>query len=122
MKALVVEDNESLRETLMEILETNFPDMQVSGACNSQEAMAEVDNNLPELIFMDIQIPGENGLKLTRKIKARYPDTVVVIHTNYDLPEYREAAVDYGADHFLSKEKSNPDEIVALVGSLFSNT
>ena len=122
MKALVVEDNESLRETLMEILETNFSDMEVSGASNSQEALEEVGNHPPELIFMDIQIPGENGLKLTKKIKAQYPDTVVVIHTNYDLPEYREAAVEYGADHFLSKEKSNPDEIVALVGSLFSST
>lgn len=119
MKALIVEDNESFMETLTEILESHFPEMEVSGACNSREAIEEVDAHPPELIFMDIQIPGENGLKLTQKIKTRHPNTVIVIHTNYDLPEYREAATQVGADHFLSKEKSKPDEIISLVGSLF---
>jgi len=52
---------------------------------------------------MDIGLPGENGLELTRKIKADHPDVTVIIVTSHDTPEYREAAVRYKADYFFSK-------------------
>jgi DNA-binding NarL/FixJ family response regulator len=67
----------------------------------------------PDTIFMDLRLPGANGLELTQKIKAQSPDTVVVIITNYDLPEYREAAFQSGADHFLSK-----DSFLKLINSI----
>jgi len=53
---------------------------------------------------MDLRLPGENGLELTKKIKAQYPDIIVVIVTNYDVPEYRKAAFESRADHFISKD------------------
>ena len=71
---------------------------------------------LPDTIFTDLRLPGANGLELTQKIKAQYPDTIVVIITNYDLPEYREAAFQSGADHFISK-----DSFLKLINSISSH-
>jgi len=58
---------------------------------------------------MDIRLPGENGLELTKKIKKNYPDITVVIVTSYDLPEYREAARESMADYFVPKGWSVQD-------------
>ena len=54
---------------------------------------------------MDIRLPGENGLELTKRIKMNYPDIIMVILTNYDLPEYREAARESMADYFVPIER-----------------
>jgi DNA-binding NarL/FixJ family response regulator len=67
---------------------------------------------------MDIQLPGENVLSLTQKIKARYPRIIVVVVTTYDIPEYREAAFQYGADRFLPKDSLDWKEIETVVESL----
>ena len=71
----------------------------------------------PDIVFMDIQLPGENGLELTKKIKMIYPDVTVIILTGYDLPEYRQAARQSEADHFVSKD-SQPSDILDLVESI----
>jgi DNA-binding NarL/FixJ family response regulator len=55
------------------------------------------------MIFMDINLPGENGLEATRKIKARHEHTLIVILTGHDIPEYRQQAFRNGADYFISK-------------------
>jgi DNA-binding NarL/FixJ family response regulator len=66
---------------------------------------------------MDIRLPGENGLELTKKVKARYPNIIVIILTGYDLPEYRESSSRY-ADYFFSKDSSTPENIFTLVESI----
>jgi DNA-binding NarL/FixJ family response regulator len=67
---------------------------------------------------MDIQLPGENGLSLTQKIKARYPRIIVVVVTTYAIPEYREAAYRYGANRFIRKDSLDWKEIETVVESL----
>jgi DNA-binding NarL/FixJ family response regulator len=94
--------------------------MVVDEAENGEEAMRKVEDSLPHLVFMDIKLPDENGLEVTRKIKARYSEIRVIILTSYDLPEYREAADQYGADYFLAKGSSSREEIMALVDDISS--
>ena len=90
--------------------------MDVIEAADGVEAFQKIDSHPPNLIFMDIELPGENGLELTKKIKTEYPDTFIIILTSHDLPEYREAALRCKANYFLSKLKT--DEIFKLVKSL----
>ncbi|MDH3527875.1 MAG: response regulator, partial [Gammaproteobacteria bacterium] len=62
------------------------------------------------------QLPGENGLDVTKKIKRVYGDIVIVILTTNDLPENRQLAFRNGADYFLSKgDDSCMEEILARV-------
>jgi DNA-binding NarL/FixJ family response regulator len=118
MKTLIVEDNANFRRILRDSLENLFPAMVIHEAAEGNEALERVDTFRPDMIFMDIRLPGENGLQLTQKIKTRYPDTKVVIMTSYDSPEYREAAVRCGANHFISKNSMNWQQIEALVKPL----
>jgi DNA-binding NarL/FixJ family response regulator len=119
-KSLLVEDNAPFRQSLKEMLCERFPKMIVEEAEDGDEALEKVEGSRPHLVFMDIKLPGKNGLEITRKIKERYSTIQVIILTSYDFPEYREAAVKYGADHFFSKESSSREDILAFVDSLYS--
>lgn len=114
-KTLIVEDNLYFRQSLKEILSERFSSMIIEEAGNGEEALQKVKTLIPHLIFMDIKLPGENGLELTKKIKATNEQIIIMIITNYDLPEYREAAFKHGANYFLSKGSLNEEEILRLV-------
>jgi len=114
-RILIVEDNAYFLQFLKETLHTRLPSIDILEARNGEEALQRVEALLPDAIFTDLRLPGANGLELTRKIKAQYPDAIVVILTNYDLPEYREAAYQSGADYFLSK-----DSFLKMINSISS--
>jgi DNA-binding NarL/FixJ family response regulator len=118
LKTLIVEDNASFREVLKEKLRTFSPSMEVYEAAEGNEALQKVDALKPDLVFMDIRLPGDNGLQLTQKIKARYPHTKIIVLTNYDSLEYREAAIRSGGDCYVDKDSLNYVQIGNLIKSL----
>jgi DNA-binding NarL/FixJ family response regulator len=117
-RVLVVEDSAIFRALLKETLQSRFPSMEILEAADGEGAMKEITARLPDLIFMDVKLPGENGLDLTAKIKTKYPDVIVIVLTSYDTPEYREAAAKAKANHFLAKGSSSREGILALVESV----
>ena len=117
-RVLVVEDSTIFRTLLKETLQSRFPTTKILEAADGEEAMRQIAAHPPDLIFMDIKLPGENGLDLTAKIKNKYPDVVVIVLTSYDTPEYREAAVKVKADHFLAKGSTSRAGILTLVDSI----
>ena len=115
---LIVDDNAPFRQSLKQMLCEQFSGMGIEEAEDGEDALDKIETICPHLVFMDIKLPGRNGLEVTREIKTRYPEITVIILTSYDLPEYREAAENYGADYFLSKGSSSREEIIALVDSI----
>ncbi len=103
LRLLIVEDNNLFRKTLRESLKASYPEIAIDEAADGVEAMKRVNGFAPDLILMDMRLPGESGLGLTRKIKAAYPDIIIFILTNYDSQECREAASRYGADRYIPK-------------------
>jgi len=120
-KTLIVEDSLAFRQTLMDILRTKFPGMVLEEAADGKEALRQVSAILPDLIFMDIRLPGENGLQMTQKIKRKHPQIKIIILTSYDLPEYREASARYGADNFIIKGSATSGGILSLVESILKD-
>jgi DNA-binding NarL/FixJ family response regulator len=118
-RVLIVEDNGLFRQALRESLQLSFPWLAVDEATTGVEALRRVKAFSPDLIFMDIRLPGESGLALTDKIKAAYPDIIIFILSNYDAPEYRKAAFRYGADHFIAKDSFNRMRLEGLVRSYY---
>jgi len=117
LRTLIVEDNSLFRQTLRESLQKSFPQIVIEEAVNGAEALQRINALLPDLILMDIRLPGENGLGLTSKIKAIYPDATIFVLTNYDTPECRKAASRCGADRFIAKDSLN--QLEELIKSYF---
>ncbi len=118
LRVLIVEDNRIFREAFKKGLVDYFPSMVIDEAGNADEALQKIKGGPPDLIFMDIRLAGINGLQLTQKIKKDIPDINIAILTDYDLPEYRQAAVQYGADRFFVKNSFEWDDLEALVQSI----
>ena len=116
LRTMTVEDNLPFREMLKGLFLSAFPSMEVIEAADGEEAFKRLASYPIDLIFMDIKLPGESGLELTRKIKAKYKDVTIAMLTSYDLAEYREAAARSGASCFITKDSIKWDQISAMVG------
>ena len=116
-RVLIVEDSALFRQFLRELLKDRFPSMEIDEAPDGETALLKAEAAPPSLIFMDIRLPGKNGLEVARRIKARYPKTIVVMLTGYDLPEYRNASMKY-ADYFFSKDTSTAEILFSIVQSM----
>ena len=116
-KALIVEDDPLFRQILKEILASKFSPSPIEEAANAEEALRQLDMNRFDLVFMDIKLPGMNGLELMKRIKKSLPGIPVIILTNHDTQQYRDVAFQCGADYFISKSSSIGKEIETAVQS-----
>lgn len=120
LTVMIVEDNTVYRQLLANTIRAQIPSLAVVEASSTTEALHKVKSTAPDLIFMDIRLHGDSGLELTKIIKSRYPKIIIAILTSHDLPEYREAARKYKADHFLWKGSTTTEEILKLINSILS--
>ena len=116
---LLVEDSSTFRKSMREMLALRFPRIEIEEASDGEQALQKLENTNPDLIIMDIRLPGKNGLEVTKIIKEANSDVEVVILTSYDIPEYRAAALRSGASHFFTKGNAGSDEIADFVRSVF---
>ena len=115
LKAMIVKDDIFFREMFRDRLLTEYPATKVIEAGSGEEALKSLRSYVFDLVFIDIHLPGENGLEITRKIKDGWQDVPVIIILSYDIPEYREAAIRYGANSFIAKDSLKWDEISKLI-------
>ena len=120
IEILIVEDNAEFREMLRAILQAGFPRAGIALAEEGEAALRKIKAKKPDMVFMDIRMPGRSGIAVAGEIKELYPDIIVAFLTNMDGSEYREAAFAAGADFFLSKESAKAEEIQNLVASIIA--
>lgn len=124
MKLLIVEDNEQMR-CLIKCLVSDLSDLahEVFECSDGSEALAAYGQHKPDWVLMDIKMAHTDGIAATRQITAAYPDARVIIVTDYDDVELREAAREAGACEYVVKEnlldlgrilspKAGPNQIV----------
>lgn len=99
MKALLVDDERLARNELRRLLD-NFPKINIVGeAANAEEAIQLIDDLKPDLLFLDIQMPGKNGFELLQSLEGHVPE--VIFTTAYD--EYAIKAFEFNALDYLLK-------------------
>jgi DNA-binding NarL/FixJ family response regulator len=107
-KVLVVDDHQAFRRFVLEYLK-RLPHVNVVGeAVDGDDAIKKTEILSPDMILMDITMPGKNGLEATRIIKQRWPIIKVLIETANDDPEYRIQALEAKADGFILKSSLKP--------------
>jgi DNA-binding NarL/FixJ family response regulator len=114
---LIVDDNAVFRQVLKDLLLSELPDVSLEEVGGSEEALQKASESAPDLILTDIRLHRGSGLDLIRRVKNVNPGVAVIVITDYDAPEYREAALTAGADNFLSKRNSSSREIVEAMRS-----
>ncbi|MHB8767142.1 MAG: response regulator, partial [Deferrisomatales bacterium] len=116
LKALIVEDNPLFRTILREGLRARFPGLVIWEAEDLEPGRELIRREAPDLVFLDVQLPGGNGLDLGPEVCAANPGAAVLVCTTHDLPEYRDAAFACGATHFVPKGRLSMGELLEVVG------
>jgi len=112
IRILLVDDHRVVREGLRRMLELE-EDLKVVGeAADAQEALTQVESLSPEVILMDIKMPGGDGIELTRQLKKKYPSCSIIMLTLYD--EYLTQAIEAGAVGYLQKDIEREELIRAI--------
>jgi nitrogen regulation protein NR(I) len=97
---LIVDDDKSIRYSLKRMLEENF---SVLTAKNGDEALARMKESTPDLIIMDIKMPGRSGIEVLKEIKLIDPKSLVILMTAYGTTETAIEAMKYGAFDYILK-------------------
>jgi CheY-like chemotaxis protein len=116
---LVVDDNSIFRKTVLKFLETQFNSMNLIEANNGSDAMQLVQENVPDLIVLDINMANMSGLEVAQQVKQEFPFIPIIILTNYDENEYRLAAKKTLVDAFIIK-KNLVSELPGVVKELIA--
>lgn len=111
IRVVLVDDHAMVRAGLEQLLAV-VGDIEVVGSvADGVAAVEHVGRTLPDVVLMDLSMPGLDGIRATAAIRAAYPDVRVVVLTSYGERERVLAAVDAGAVGYLLKE-ADPDDLV----------
>ncbi|HEY2439058.1 MAG TPA: response regulator transcription factor [Solirubrobacteraceae bacterium] len=111
---LLVDDQELLRMGFRMVLDAQ-PDLEVIGeAADGEQAVSLVLDRAPDVVLMDVRMPGTDGVEATSRIVASGSESRVIILTTFDLDEYAYAALRAGASGFLLKDAPPADLISAI--------
>jgi DNA-binding NarL/FixJ family response regulator len=118
MKIIICDDQAVVRDGL-ELLLNLEQDIEVLGtARDGAEALELVESKQPDLVLMDLKMPGMNGIEATRQIRAKFPTTKVLVLTTYDDDEWVFDAIRAGASGYLLKDTPREKVIEAVLGTV----
>jgi two-component system response regulator NreC len=114
MRILIADDNEFVRRGITGLL-TQEKNLEVCGeATDSAEAIAKTSELNPDLVLLDVSMPGGNGLETTRILKQRLPQTKILIITQHDPRPMLPRALELGASGCVDKARLAFDLLPAI--------
>ncbi len=117
IKIAIVEDNPKIREAFRVIIESTSEFELTSSYDNAEEALKDIPKKNPDVILMDLNLPGKSGIEATRSLKKELNDLQVMVITVYNDSHRVFEALIAGADGYLLK-RTPPEEIVEAIKDL----
>lgn len=114
IRILLADDHAITREGTRRLLESE-PDLEVIGeAGNGEEALRLAEELRPDILVLDISMPGLNGIQVAETIRLKLPEIRIIILTGYESEQYARALVRLGVNGYLSKTASSEELATAL--------
>ena len=115
IRVLIVDDEQVIREGAARVIADCLPNSDMAVCATPSEALAAVEKRPFDIAFLDIEMPGMNGVELAKKIKKLAPDTNIIFSTAY--PQYAGEAFDLHASGYITKPL-NRDKVMAEIDDL----
>ncbi|MEI7925855.1 MAG: response regulator transcription factor, partial [Chloroflexota bacterium] len=114
IRVLIVDDHALVREGTRQLLELEDGLLVVGVAANGVEALRQVEENHPDVVLMDIEMPEMDGIEATARIAAQFPGTAVLALSAYDDDQYVQRLIEAGAVGYMLKDVRGGQLIDAL--------
>ncbi|MCF8247792.1 MAG: response regulator transcription factor [Saprospiraceae bacterium] len=111
---ILADDHQIILDGLCEIVAHSKEFLVVGTVTSGREALTAVHEKKPDLLLMDLNMPGKDGLEVLREVKNRFPEVKVLVLTMYDSMELVQQALAAGADGYLLKEHGKEELLEAL--------
>lgn len=125
IRVLIVDDQVPFRRAAQAVVESTDSFVVVGAVESAEQGLAAVDKEHPELILMDLNLPGMDGVAASRLLRAQHPEIVVILLSSYDEAEFADMTTDCGAAAYLPKSLFGPDRLeelwAAITGSRSSS-
>jgi NarL family two-component system response regulator LiaR len=115
---LLAEANTPYRQILHQMIATHPNWSVVAETGDGAEAARLAGKHLPDVVLMDVNLPGTNGIETTRRIRLISPGTCVIVLSGYHDEEFHRASLQAGANHYLNKEDVNDESLARLIAVL----
>ena len=121
MKVFIVDDSALVRERIIAMISEN-PGIEITGqAKNAQEGINSILKLKPDVVILDIRMPGGNGIEVLKNIKKNSSSPTIIILTNYPYPQYRKKCMEAGADYFFDKS-TEFNKIIEVIKKLIQES
>jgi len=118
-RVFIADDSVYIRERLPEML-IEIPGIEIAGLAERGDTVVETVKLLdPDLVILDIRMPGKNGMEILRELKTEKPGLDIIILTSYPYPQYKKKCLELGASFFFEKSgdfEQLLDTIKELIG------
>ena len=114
MRILLVDDHAIVRAGLKRLLEDEFRGVEIDQAADAAEAEQRISERAPDLVVLDISLPGRSGLDLLPEIRAAHPSTHVIVLSSFADVQFAVRAIRDGASAYLTKERA-PRELIEAI-------
>lgn len=121
LNVLIIDAYGPFRRSLKTALIEECPSLCLREAGSGPAGLRMALEDTPHIICMDIHLPGEDGLEIATQLASLFPQVSLIIITSSDLPEYRQAALQAGATHFVSKGDETLSDIQGIVRGLIGS-
>jgi DNA-binding NarL/FixJ family response regulator len=114
---LLVEEHDGMRAALRDWLLVSLRPATLREARSLQEALEETEQAMPDVVLINLELPGLNGIEATRELRRRCPSCPVVVMSVNDSQALRSAAIGAGAEAFVSKREL-PHGLLPILGRI----
>lgn len=121
IQVLLVDDHAAIRQQVKELITAEAGIAVIGEATDGLEAITRARELEPDLVLMDVRLPGQSGLEATRQLKDEMPKVKVIILTLFDLPIYRDTALAYGASDYVIKKAMFKELLPAIQRVMYAD-
>jgi DNA-binding NarL/FixJ family response regulator len=114
VRVLIVDDQRPFRAAATAVVESIDGFEVVDAVENAEQAIDGIERTGPELVLMDLNLPGMDGVTASRLLRERHPEIMVVLLSSYDEAEFTDLISDCGASAYVPKASFGPDRLEAL--------
>ncbi len=103
LRVLIADDSDLVRDRLKDLISDIAGTEVVGEAANGSKTLEAVEELVPDVLILDIRMPGGNGIDALKTVKAKAPCPTVIMLTAYAYPQYRRKCLEAGAEYFFDK-------------------
>ena len=111
IRVLIVDDQLPFRRAAEAVVESTDTFVVAGAVASGEEALAAVDSLRPDLVLMDVNLPGISGVEASRQLRDTHPEVVVVLLSSYDEAEFLDMTPDCGSSAYVPKSAFGPDRL-----------